>query len=64
MIVLSNLVKKLYANSSDQPKILGPGGFYDQDWFNEFLRVSGPGTVHGLTHHIYNLGAGTKYVHI
>ncbi|KAL8122291.1 hypothetical protein AgCh_018876 [Apium graveolens] len=58
MIVLSNLVKKLYANSSDQPKILGPGGFYDEDWFNEFLQVSGPGTVHGLTHHIYNLGAG------
>ena len=58
MIVLSNLVKRLYANSSYQPKLLGPAGFYDQDWFNEFLQVSGPGIVHGLTHHIYNLGPG------
>ncbi|WOG87664.1 hypothetical protein DCAR_0206895 [Daucus carota subsp. sativus] len=61
-IILSNLVKKLYANFSDQPKILGPGGFYDKEWFNKFLRVSGPGIVDGLTHHIYNLGAANYLV--
>lgn len=58
MIVLKNLVKDLYPNSTHQPKVLGPSGFYDEKWFNTFLQVTGPGVIDGLTHHIYNLGAG------
>lgn len=58
IIVLKELVKELYPNSTTQPKVLGPGGFYDEKWFNEFLQTAGPGVVDGLTHHIYNLGAG------
>lgn len=58
MIVVKNLVKDLYPNSTHQPKVLGPGGFYDEEWFNTFLQVTGPGVIDGLTHHIYNLGAG------
>ncbi|GMI94415.1 glucuronidase 1 [Hibiscus trionum] len=58
VIVLKNLVKELYAHPETQPKVLGPGGFYEEKWFNTFLEVSGQGIVDGLTHHIYNLGPG------
>ncbi|KAG0460237.1 hypothetical protein HPP92_023365 [Vanilla planifolia] len=36
----------------------GSGGFYDKDWFNQMLQVSGPDVIDGVTHHIYNLGSG------
>ncbi|KAM3359120.1 heparanase-like protein 2 [Capsicum galapagoense] len=55
---LKRLVTHMYPNPADRPKILAPGGFYDEKWFQEFLLATGPGVVDGLTHHIYNLGAG------
>ncbi|CAK9142394.1 unnamed protein product [Ilex paraguariensis] len=58
IVALKNLVKEVYPDPKDQPKVLGPAGFYDEKWFNTFLQVSGPGVVDGLTHHVYNLGAG------
>ncbi|OWM89493.1 hypothetical protein CDL15_Pgr024241 [Punica granatum] len=58
MITLNELVKELYPNGSQRPKVLGPAGFFDRKWFETFLQISGPNVVHGLTHHIYNLGAG------
>ncbi|XP_021757095.1 heparanase-like protein 1 [Chenopodium quinoa] len=58
MVVLKEIVKKLYPNPITRPKVLGPGGFFDEKWFTTFLQESGPNVVEGLTHHIYNLGAG------
>uniref|UniRef100_A0A803L7V3 Heparanase-like protein 2 n=1 Tax=Chenopodium quinoa TaxID=63459 RepID=A0A803L7V3_CHEQI len=58
MVVLKEIVKKSYPNPMTRPKVLGPGGFFDEKWFSTFLQQSGPNVVDGLTHHIYNLGAG------
>ncbi|KAI3452890.1 hypothetical protein Pfo_009553 [Paulownia fortunei] len=58
VIVLKKLVQELYPDPATQPKVLGPAGFYDKQWFNTFLQTTGPNVVDGLTHHIYNLGAG------
>ncbi|XVF43198.1 hypothetical protein PTKIN_Ptkin02bG0021300 [Pterospermum kingtungense] len=59
VIALKNLVKELYPDLKIQPKVLGPGGFYDEKWFITFLEVSGRNVVDGITHHIYNLGSGS-----
>lgn len=58
VIHLNNLIDQLYKHFQPRPLLLAPGGFYDKEWFETFLEMSGPGTVDALTHHIYNLGAG------
>ncbi|XP_038707249.1 heparanase-like protein 2 [Tripterygium wilfordii] len=58
MIKLKKIVQELYPNPSTQPKLVGPAGFYDEKWFKTFLQVTGPNVVDGVSHHIYNLGAG------
>ncbi|XP_065860530.1 heparanase-like protein 1 [Euphorbia lathyris] len=58
MMELKKLVLDLYGNSNSTPGVLGPAGFYNKRWFDEFLEATGPNVLTGVTHHIYNLGAG------
>ena len=59
LIKLKQILRTLYHNSKFKPpSLVAPGGFYDKDWFDKLLEVSGSGVINALTHHIYNLGPG------
>nr|GEX82261.1 heparanase-like protein 3 [Tanacetum cinerariifolium] len=56
-IALQNSVQKIYNTFQDKPLVLGPGGFFDYNWFDEFVRKSNE-SLQVITQHIYNLGPG------
>ncbi|CAI9261192.1 unnamed protein product [Lactuca saligna] len=56
-ISLQNLVQKMYMNFAVKPIVLGPGGFFDENWFTEYVAKSN-NSLQVLTQHIYNLGPG------
>ncbi|KAI3687703.1 hypothetical protein L1987_81405 [Smallanthus sonchifolius] len=56
-VSLQNLVKKIYKGFEVKPLVLGPGGFFDANWFTEFVSKSN-NSLQVITQHIYNLGAG------
>ncbi|XP_048136707.1 heparanase-like protein 1, partial [Rhodamnia argentea] len=58
IVKMKKFLTKLYPDQASRPKVLGPAGFYDRKWFETFLKATGPGVVDGVTHHLYNLGAG------
>ncbi|KAI7755604.1 hypothetical protein M8C21_016677 [Ambrosia artemisiifolia] len=56
-ISLHNLVQKIYDGFQAKPIVLGPGGFFDANWFNEYVTESSS-SLQVITQHIYNLGPG------
>ncbi|XP_021910878.1 heparanase-like protein 2 [Carica papaya] len=58
VVALKKIVQQVYKHEKTQPGVLGPSGFYEETWFNEFLQATGFEVLGGVTHHIYNMGAG------
>ncbi|XP_024986351.1 heparanase-like protein 3 isoform X1 [Cynara cardunculus var. scolymus] len=56
-ISLQNLVQNIYKSFEVKPIVLGPGGFFDANWFTEYVMKSN-GSLQAITQHIYNLGPG------
>ncbi|GAB2223130.1 hypothetical protein Droror1_Dr00017267 [Drosera rotundifolia] len=59
MKVLKDLVDESYDGHETKPLLIGPGGFFDANWFTEFVSKA-RSSVQAVTHHIYNLGAGVN----
>ncbi|KAK8465847.1 hypothetical protein PHAVU_009G190797 [Phaseolus vulgaris] len=59
LIKLKQILGTLYENSKFKPSLVAPGGFYERQWYDKLLQVSGSGIINVLTHHLYNLGPGS-----
>ncbi|KAI3737943.1 hypothetical protein L2E82_27960 [Cichorium intybus] len=56
-IFLQNLVQKIYSGFQEKPIVLGPGGFFNANWFNTYVTLASS-SLQVITQHIYNLGPG------
>ncbi|KAG7594794.1 Glycoside hydrolase superfamily [Arabidopsis thaliana x Arabidopsis arenosa] len=49
LIVLKDVIKNAYKDSRSKPLVVAPGGFYEEKWYSELLRLTGPGVLDVLT---------------
>ncbi|KAK9268704.1 hypothetical protein L1049_000465 [Liquidambar formosana] len=56
-ISLKNIIEDIYKGFKSMPLVIGPGGFFDKNWFNEYLSKTN-NSLDVATRHIYNLGPG------
>lgn len=54
---LQNLLDDIYGGFEVKPLILAPGGFFDANWFKDFVDHTTQ-MFQVVTHHVYSLGAG------
>ncbi|KAL6985241.1 heparanase [Sarracenia purpurea var. burkii] len=57
VISLQKTVQSLYKGFRVKPMVLGPGGFFDANWFSDVVQKT-HNSLQAVTHHIYNLGPG------
>ncbi|KAK1550615.1 hypothetical protein Q3G72_022039 [Acer saccharum] len=57
IISLQHIVDNIYTGFEVKPLVLAPGGFFDENWFSEFIDKT-PESLQVVSHHIYNLGPG------
>ncbi|KAI3714877.1 hypothetical protein L6452_21837 [Arctium lappa] len=60
-MTLRNIVQEIYEGIEPKPQIIAPGGFFDANWFKEFIDKT-PEIVDIVSHHIYNLGPASAWV--
>ncbi|KAK9070824.1 hypothetical protein SSX86_011226 [Deinandra increscens subsp. villosa] len=56
-MTLKNIIEEIYDGIEPKPLVISPGGFFDANWFKEFLNKTTE-ILDVVTHHIYDLGAG------
>lgn len=56
---LRDLIDEIYKGFDTKPLILTPGGFFEDNWFEEFISLTNR-TLQVVTQHVYSLGTGSN----